>query len=1008
MNKLRWLLSLALAMTALPGALHAQERGVITGTVVDDATQRPLAGAQITVTGTQLGTITNQQGRFTISGVPAGARQVRASLIGYAAATSTVNVAAGGAASVNFALAQTAIALDELIITATGEQQARREIGNAVSTIRTEDVEMAAITDATQLLQGRTAGVSVMQSSGTSGTGSRIRIRGSASVSLNNDPLLVIDGVRADNSTSSIAVGGQNLSRFNDLNPDEIESIEVLKGPAASALYGTAAANGVIVVTTKRGRAGTTRFNAYSEFGTIEDVTEYPANSRGFCSYDTANGRAVLGYCTVDLLADPDLQALNISLDSVVSFNPLMDPRTRPFQDGTRSKFGVNASGGNEALTYFLSADIEDENGIYQYDLSTLNRRNLRANLQGQLTSQFSVGVNAGYANSEARLPQNDNNALGVVSGALLSSRIRYDSISAGYGFGLTPEQIANINTTQVIDRFTGSTTANWTPLSWLNFVGTAGVDRVAAYDQETVQPGEVPYSTTFLEGYKSATRTLRGEYTANLGGTATYALGGFQMNSSAGVQYNEQIARSTGAFGARLLAGVPTLGGATARFSVSEGNTQVRTIGGYVQQRLNLNDRFFFNAAVRADDNSAFGADYGLAFYPSLSTSWVINEEPFFPQFDALSSLRLRAAYGESGLRPGVLDAFRFLNPVAVSLQTQSIPGFTVGGAGNVDLRPEKSRELELGFEAGFVNDRLGLEFTWFNKVSDDALIFRRLPPSLGVSTGRQENLGSVQNRGYEVLLNARLLETSNVRWEATLSGSFLRNELTEIGVDPVTGEPLPPIIFGLGGASQRHTVGRPLGAYFARPYTFEDANNDGIITREELTFTSDTAVYVGSPFPTRELSFSSSISLFDWLRVSGMLDYRGGFQNFNSTDEFRCGSFLNCETLYDRDAPLDRQARAVATLYEDEFYGFIEDADFVKLRELAFTFTAPRRFSERLRTDGLSLTIAGRNLATWTDYTGFDPEINFAGSGSNFSTAEFLTQPPARYWTARVNVAF
>jgi TonB-dependent starch-binding outer membrane protein SusC len=1008
MTRLRGLLAVLCAVAVLPSALLAQDRGSITGQVVDQATQRPLQGAQVSVAGTNLGTITNAQGRFLIPNVPTGTREVRVSLIGYQAAPQTVTLAAGQTATVNFAVIQSAIALDELIVTATGERQARREIGNAVSTVRTADVEMATITDATQLLQGRTAGVSVMQSSGQSGTGSRIRIRGSASVSLANDPLLIIDGVRADNSSASIAVGGQNLSRFNDLNPEEIESIEVLKGPAASAMYGTAAANGVLVVTTKRGRAGATRFNAYSEYGTIQDVTNYPANSRGFCSYDTATGRASFGYCTVDLLGDDFLVSRNISLDSVVAFNPLADPRTTPFQDGNRRKIGINAAGGNEGLTYFLSADMEDEDGIYRYNLSTLNRRNLRANLQSQLTSNLNMAVNAGYANSEARLPQNDNNALGVVSGALLSSRIRYDSLSAGYGFGLRPDQIANILTTQNVDRFTGSTTATWSPITWLSFVGTAGLDRVASYDQETVPPGEVPYSATFLEGSKFGNRGLLGEYTANFGGTATYQLGAFQMSTASGVQYSETIARSISGFGARLLAGVPTLGGATARFSVNESNLQVRTIGGYVQQRLNLNDRVFLTGAVRADDNSAFGSDFGLAYYPSISGSWVIAEEPFFPQSDALSSLRLRAAYGQSGLRPGVLDAVRFLNPVAVALQTQSIPGFTIGGAGNVDLRPEKVGEVELGFEAGFLRDRVGLEFTWFNKESRDALIFRRLPPSVGVSQGRRENLGSVLNRGVELLLNARMIDTPRFRWDATVNGSFVRNELTEIGVDPVTGEPLPPIIFGLGGASQRHTVGRPLGAYFARPYTFNDANGDGIITPEELTFTSDTAVYIGSPFPTRELSFSSGVTMFEWLRISGMLDYRGGFKNFNSTDEFRCGSFLNCESLYDVNASLERQARNVATLYEDEAYGFFEDADFVKLRELAFTFTAPRQFAERFRSQGLSLTIAGRNLATWTDYTGFDPEINFAGSGSNFSTAEFLTQPPARTWTARVNVAF
>ena len=1005
MSRLRWLLAfLALAVTPTFGA--AQQVGTVTGTVTDAATQQPIAGAQVFMAGTNRGALTNQQGRFEIVNVPAGRYDVRVSFVGYSAGAQSVTVTAGGTATANFVLRQSAVELEGLIVTATGEKQTRREIGNAVGQVKTADVEMAAIADASQLLQGRVAGVSVLQASGTSGTGSRIRIRGSNSISLSNEPLLIIDGVRADNSKSSIDVGGQNLSRFNDLNPDEIESMDVLKGPAASALYGTAAANGVIVITTKRGRAGKTRFNAYTELGSIEDVTKWPANYTGYCSYDGASGRLNTSGCT---LAMPlDYAHLNMRLDSVVSFNPLSDSRSTPFQNGTRRKYGINAAGGNEGLTYFLSADLEDENGIYKYDLSTLNRTNLRANLNAALNPQLNVQVSAGYGNSEARLPQNDNNALGVVSGSLLSSRVRYDSVSAGYGFGIRPEHISKIDTKQNVDRFTGSVNSDWTPLSWLSLVGTAGVDRVAINDNELVPPGEVPYSASVLEGERYINRGLRGEYTANIGANTTYSLAGLQLNTSAGMQYTETISRRNSSYGAKLLAGVPSLGGAVARFSVSESNLQVRTVGTYLQQRVNFRERLFLTGAVRADRNSAFGSDLGWVAYPSVSASWVVRDEPFFPNIEALSTLRLRAAYGQSGLRPGVLDAFRYLNPVAVSIQNAPQPGFTLGGAGNVNLKPEKSSEFELGFNAGFLEDRVGLELTWYDKVSRDALVARRMPPSLGVSTSRFENLGSVKNRGTEALLNARLLEMPSLRWEATLGGTWSKNELTDIGVDPVTGEALPPIIFGLGGDSQRHTVGRPLGAYFARPYTFADANGDGIISADELTFTSDTAVFVGTPFPTRELSFNSNVTLFGWMRLTGLVDYRGGYKLFNSTDEFRCGSFANCESLYNKDTPLWQQARAVATYEFDENYGFFEDASFVKLRELSLTLTAPEALAKRVRSDGLSLTLSGRNLKTWSDYTGFDPETNFAGSGSNFSTADFLTQPPARYFTARIDVKF
>ncbi|MGH7444550.1 MAG: TonB-dependent receptor domain-containing protein, partial [Longimicrobiales bacterium] len=519
------------------------------------------------------------------------------------------------------------------------------------------------------------------------------------------------------------------------------------------ALYGTAAANGVIVITTKKGIAGTTRFNAYTEYGTIQDVTDYPANYLGYCSIDTSTGgRATFDYCDLGTLADPGLASLNVQLDSVVSFNPLEDPRSTPFEDGARRKFGISASGGTDRATYFLSADIDDEDGLYKFGLSKIERKGVRANIRAQLLDDLDVTVNTGYVRSDATLPQNDNNALGVVPGALLSSAVRFDSVTAGYGFGITPEQISLIDTEQIIDRLTGSVTAEWRPINWLSLIGTAGLDRVNATDQETVPPGQVPFSPTLLEGSRFQERGITTEYTVNFGGNATYEVANaLSATTSAGVQYNEQLLRASSAFGALLLPGVPSLEGANARFAVSETNFQVRTIGGYVQQKLDWRNRLFLAAALRADDNSAFGNDFGLAYYPSASVSWVVADEPFFPDIEALSTLRLRAAAGRSGLQPGVLDAFRFFNPVAVSTLQGSTPGFTIGGAGNPNLKPEKITEYELGFDAGLIDDRIGVEFTYFHKTSEDALISRTLPPSLGISATRRENLGSVETSGIE-----------------------------------------------------------------------------------------------------------------------------------------------------------------------------------------------------------------------------------------------------------------
>lgn len=998
MDKLRRVCARALVLTfaLLPAALSAQAAGVITGRVTGQGTGQAIAGAQLRVQGTALRTVTDAQGQYRIAGVPAGTYTVTAALIGREPSNREVTVAAGQTQVLNFALASGTIALEGLVVTATGEEQRARELGNAVGQINVaEEVPLAAVNDVAGVLTGRVAGVSVLQAGGTTGTGARIRIRGSNSVSLSNDPLLIIDGVRADNnSTSSIGVGGQTTNRLNDMNPEDIENIEVLKGPAASSLYGTAAANGVIVVTTKKGRAGRTRYSAYTEQGTLEDVTTYPGNFFGA----TATG----GRCLLANVARGRCEQAEIR-----SFNPLEDPRSTPFEQGRRQKYGVSASGGTDQATYFLSGDFEDEQGIYKFDASSLERKSLRANIRGQLHDNLDVTVNTGYINSDLRLPQNDNNILGIVSGALLSTVTEFDEESLGFGFGLTPEDIAQIDTRQNVERITGSTTANFRPLTWLSIVGTVGLDRVNRFDNETIPPERVFFGA-LSEGERTSNRIQVSNYTANLGATGSF---NFRENitatSSIGTQYNEEIFRGTYAFGAKLLAGTGALGGTTSRFAVDEANSQVRTIGGYVQQQFGINDRLFLTGAIRADDNSAFGNDFGLAYYPAASVSWVVAEEPWFPQFNALSLFRLRAAYGRSGLRPGQLDAVRFFNPTPVTLRGVSVPGFTFGGAGNVNLRPETSSEIEVGFDAGLLDDRVGFELTYYNKTSENALISRRLPPSLGVSATRFDNLGEVQNKGLEGLLSLRLIDRPRFQWEATVTGARTENELTDIGIDPSTGEPIPPIIFGLGGDSQRHQEGFPLGSYFGTKYTFEDADNNGLIDPSELTFEEEQS-FLGSPFPTREASFSSSATLGGIVRVSGLLDYRGGYKNFNSTEEFRCGAFLTCQDLYDPNTSLEEQAAAVATAFYNVNSGYVEDASFVKLREISVALMAPKSFANRFGSEGLSLTLAGRNLATWTDYRGLDPEINFAGSGSNFSTAEFLSQPPVRFFTARLELTF
>jgi hypothetical protein len=349
--------------------------------------------------------------------------------------------------------------------------------------------------------------------------------------------------------------------------------------------------------------------------------------------------------------------------------------------------------------------------------------------------------------------------------------------------------------------------------------------------------------------------------------------------------------------------------------------------------------------------------------------------------------------------LRPSFRDAFTFFEPVPAKAAGSEVPAITLGGAGNRALRPEIATELEVGFDAAFFADRIGVEVTHYNKRSEDALIRRRLAPSVGATTTRFENIGSVRNTGWEAGLNARLLATRPLQWEATVTGSTNSNKLLELG------EGVEPILLGF---SQRHVAGYALGGFWQRPVTYADENRDGFLQLSEIT-QGDTAVYMGTPFPTREASFTSNLTLFDVVRISGLVDYKGGHKVLNYTRMDRCAWEMVCEETYNKDvATLDDQAGWIAwNVFGRNVAPFIEDGDFVKLREMSVALMAPDRLTRRFGTSGLRLTLSGRNLKTWTDYRGVDPEVNTFGQ-RNFDTADYHNQPPVRYYTARIDVNF
>jgi TonB-linked SusC/RagA family outer membrane protein len=974
------------AAGALLGATPAlAQQASLTGQVTDSAGQHPLVAAQVFVGGTTLRTLTDQQGRYHFDAIAPGTVTVRVALIGYKQATRAVTIAPGQAATAHFALVSAPFGLEAVVVTATGEQT-QREQSNAVHTFDAAAVATrGTITNLSNLLSGRAPGLLVQDAGGTTGSGTRTRIRGSNSLSLSNEPVVIVDGIRVENGPSSLSVGvgGQQPSRINDINPNDLETVQVAGGPSASVLYGTDAANGVIQIRTKQGKPGPTRWELYAEGGVLNDIATYAANYQGVDSTGAS--------CTlVAQVANRCRQA------QVLSFNPITT--FSPFRTGRRQEYGIAASGGSDQTTYYVSGHWNQELGVYPVNE---NRQvSVLANLHQQASSHFDFQARVGYTSGKLRLPENDNNSLGVLSSGLLG---RADTVNQGYGF-LRPQQSFGILTFQTIDRFTGSFQTNYRPWEWLVVNGVAGLDFTSRFDEKTFPTGAIPaaFSPNLNVGQRSANPFLIYNWTGSVNATASFVLTPtVTSTTTAGVQYFKNVFHGIVASRALgLAAGTGSLTGGVVPFD-SETTQPFVTFGKFFEERVGINNRLFLSGALRNDRNSAFGAKFGDIIYPKVSASWVISEEPFFPKVALLNTLRLRAAWGQSGVHPGPLAALDYFAATPVVVNNVDVPGITIGNLGNQTLKPERTRELEVGFETEALNQVLHLDFAYYAKTSRDALVARKLAPSLGTADTTFANIGEVSNKGVEIIATAHVVDRPTVSVNLTATAWGNRNRLVTFNDTTIKA-----IIFGLGGFSQRHQPGYALGSYFLVPYTYADRNNDGIIDTSEVTLGSASA-FLGQPFPDHGGTLSAEVTILGRVRLYAHVDGRYGNKLFNSTEQFRCAPPRNtCRGLNDKTASLADQAAAAASL-KGTNAGYIEDGSFTKLREVSIQYFAPEGWARKFGATALSFSVAGRNLVTWTSYKGVDPELNEAGQ-NNFTTADFLTQPPVRYFIGRINVTF
>ncbi|MDT8342042.1 MAG: SusC/RagA family TonB-linked outer membrane protein [Longimicrobiales bacterium] len=1021
MNLLRRIAAIAAlaAPLALATGASAQGTGTITGQVTDAANGRPLAGVQMVVQGTNIGSLTNENGRYVITRVPLGAQTVRAVIIGYSQTTVDVTVTAGQPAVADFQLAASAVNLEALVVSAaTGRSQRLREVGTKVGTIEVEKLNPAPITSVADVLGGRTEGVIMQDVNGTTGTSQRIRIRGANSISLSNEPLIFVDGVQINSDVGGgLGVGGQEPNRLNDINPNDIANIEIIKGPAASAQYGTAAANGVILITTKRGAPGATQWDFFAEAGELEDRTDYPGNFSAYQINDAGQplflqdgsfNSAGYSFCPNRLAATG-----SCSQDGQLFFNTLTDDRTRMFSKGDRQRLGGSVRGGNEMVRYFVSGQWEDEEGVIFYN--TQEKVNFRANLDAALRDNLDLSLSVGYTDSQLGLNNNDNSIFSPIIQGLtgesffLPANPDIEGVNPrNYGFGFNLNQLAEDVVNQDVDRFVLSSTARFRPTSWLSINANAGMDLANLHDFETVQPGKLPISVFWENGFRSSQRTTSTNYTGILSGVGTFQFtDDLVSTTTVGTQYNDENSTNTFCQGSSIVPNTFSCGTTSDLLSVDEDFFRVRTLGIFASQEFAWRDRIFVGGSLRGDKTSTFGgANADFAYFPSVSGSWVLSEEEFFPEIPFLSTFRVRSAWGQAGLRPGFRQAVTLFSPTTVALDGEDLPGVVLSVTGNELLEQETTSEFEVGFDAALFSERLSADFTYFRRTSEDALISRPLPPSLGLTGSTFQNLGEIRNSGTELSLRLDVVQTDNFGLNLGFNNTTIDNEINKLG------EGIEPIIFNRG--LQRHDEGLSAGTFVQQEVTYNDADGNGLLSLDEISIGDD--VEIGPSIPEWQRSVFADIRFLDFITVSTLFEGRGGHFTGNDSEAFRCGfrSTRGCAAVGDPNASLRQQAAYLADRFGTPATGtsaflFVEEADFWRWRELSVTLDVPRTLSNRVpQLDGLRLTLAGRNLATFTDYTGLDPETVEGGGNANFSQSEFNTQPPVRYFMLRLDYNF
>ena len=1078
------LLALIAGLVMVPGALEAQGTGTITGTVRSASTAQALSSAQVYIVGTQIGTLTDEGGKYTLNNVPAGEHQVRVRLIGYSVQSKTVTVSSGQSATLNFELGQKAIELSQIVVTGTGSAGVeRKRLGNTIATINTSQLQDAPTQSVDEVLAGREPGVQILPSSGLAGEGSKIRIRGTASVTQSNEPVVYIDGVRYTSSGgdfSGFASAGDYgvgaISPLDQIDPNSIERVEILKGAAAATLYGTEASNGVIQIFTKSGNSGAPSWNFEVDGGAEIMPTNRLTPHAGFVCAADPNGNAAEQACGNLSGLSEAAQIAQIQKRWGVTVQPYQVFQEKMLASARETGRIFNGagqvSGGSEDVTYFLAGRYHYNNGIYGFGKipdafrgppgHQSDDRNEQVNATLSLNifpaDKLRVQTHTYYANTDQSAPQTANNIFGTWSDLMDSHPELATCPASGPCNGLTStnyfgtptfstvHEAAQITDHLSVDHFGGNAQVSYTPTETVTLNGTIGADIIDNVNNDMFPFGwnvdgfnQTFYVTGLRDAFTNTTTTITGE----LRGTWDWQINpDFSSSFTAGGQGLFNSASDRGG-DARDFPG-PGLYNITAGSEqyTYENFSQNLNAGFFAQDQFGLYNFAYVTAGFRGDANSAFGDNFSVVIYPKVSASLVFSDLPSWNS-TLLSTFRVRGALGTSGLQPGDFDKFRTFS----SLPGPAGSGLTSDNIGNSDLKPEKTTELEAGFEAGLFQDRVSVDMTGWHRTVNDMLVNKQFAPSGGFQNQQVVNIGQLKSKGIDLKLNWAALQKDKVSINLFANGAYLQQTVTDLGgaaPQKVGGSYSRPRNFVIQGyapgaffGAQLQNVAIPLdagtmgvGAACSQPsqadalaFFSQPRNPDDFEVLPKACGTSDVLLQpLGKPFPNWQGSFGLDVTLLSHFQLHSQWEYKVGDYSVQDLS----GQFRKSNAIIGRNTPGSARTNAImedpSSTAQERLDAAIEwaknyrslnpmaglnavyKANYLRWRELSLAYNFPEDIAHKLHMSNLSLIGRVRNLALTVNnqYPGISPELNETGqcvSGSvncNFAIGEEAWRMP------------